>query len=404
MRTNKIRQILPLLMICGLVVSCRSQEGSGPNDGVVVTESPQPTALPTPEPPEQPTATATIEPTATLEPTATTEPTSTPEPTATRQPSFFTVGGFDFQQQGPVLNVGGGSAWDSGQTFMPDVFFDGELFHMFYVGFRGRQSDGGAIGYASSPDGISWTKHPDNPVLVGTAEFPNLVAPEVLFDGNQWLMYVNAGDNSSPIGPAILRATAPSVSGPWSLSEEPVLSQRGLRPWDRKSQPSTILPTDDGFAMYYMGVGGLGIQMGLATSPDGINWTRHDDPATTDRFDGSDPILAVGPAESWDLASAGTLEVIQNNGRWELFYTGTDTDPFAVTRDSILQKKPVGIGYATSEDGITWVKWDDNPVITISENCWPLLGTIVVDSTYYIYHDRNCGFEGIGVIQGTISR
>ncbi len=298
--------------------------------------------------------------------------------------------------------MGGGSAWDSFQTFMPDVFYHDGQFHMFYVGSNNARV-GGAIGYATSTDGLNFTKHPDNPVLVGTAEFPNLVAPELFFDGQQWVMYVNGGEAGVPIGEAILRATASELSGPWHLLPEPMMGVRGLRPWDRKSQPATIFQMDEGLAMYYMGIGGLGIQMGLAHSPDGINWTRHDNPDTGDRLEGSDPILAVGATESWDVAAVGTLEVLRTDDQWQMFYIGSMTDPFAVTRDSILTKKPVGIGFATSEDGVQWTKHPENPVITLLENCWPLLGAVLVDDTYFIYYDQNCGFEGISVLTGSIA-
>ena len=85
-----------------------------------------------------------------------------------------------------------------------------------------------------------------------------------------------------------------------------------------------------------------------------------------------------------------------------MFYVGTTTDPFAVTFNSVLQKKPVRIGYAVSEDGIHWEKHPQNPVIQLMENCFTLLDTVKVEAQYYIYYDRECGNDGIGVLTGTI--
>ncbi len=398
------RQILLFTSILiYLLVACQGTNIQVASTGGELTAQP---TLPPSATPNPPIATPTSEPTPTHTsqpiPTATAIPTDTPTPTATIVPAFQHKEGFDFSKEdGLALRAGSGNAWDSFQAFMPDVFFHDGLFHMFYVGAPNAQ-EGSAIGYATSRHGLSFTKHIDNPVLVGTDAFPSLVAPELFFDGNQWVMFVNAGDAGIPIGDTILRATAPELSGPWTLSETPLMSNRGLRPWDRQSQPAAVLQTEDGLDMYYMGIGGIGFQMGLAHSTDGLNWTLHDDPETGDRFEGSDPILPVGPEGSWDSASAASLEVILNEGRYEMFYTGSTTDPFAVTTASIQIKKPTHIGYATSSNGVEWVKHEANPVITLQENCWPLLGSVLVDGTYFIYYDQNCGFKGIGVISGTL--
>ena len=47
----------------------------------------------------------------------------------------------------------------------PHVLWDAQtrLFRMWYSG--GEQNEPNAIGYATSPDGLRWTKHPANPVF-----------------------------------------------------------------------------------------------------------------------------------------------------------------------------------------------------------------------------------------------
>jgi hypothetical protein len=58
---------------------------------------------------------------------------------------------------GPVLS-GTDGEWDEGRISLGDVFFDGAGFHMWY-------GANGQIGYATSTDGVSWTKSISNPVL-----------------------------------------------------------------------------------------------------------------------------------------------------------------------------------------------------------------------------------------------
>ncbi len=77
---------------------------------------------------------------------------------------------------------------------------------MWYLGVD--QNFDGATGYATSPDGITWTKDTLNPVLEpGSAgEWDNVAAAAgaVLFDGSHYRMWYDSfdGDNSS-IGVAV---------------------------------------------------------------------------------------------------------------------------------------------------------------------------------------------------------
>ncbi len=66
-----------------------------------------------------------------------------------------------------VLDFGENYAWDYYGVGEPTVIKDGELYKMWYAGYDGWYW---RIGYATSPDGINWTKHPGNPVLSEGAE------------------------------------------------------------------------------------------------------------------------------------------------------------------------------------------------------------------------------------------
>ena len=69
-------------------------------------------------------------------------------------------------ERNPVLSPTAG-AWDNSTVAAPRVLYDGSTFRMWYWGFATDQEwtkGPGHIGYASSPDGITWTKYP-KPVL-----------------------------------------------------------------------------------------------------------------------------------------------------------------------------------------------------------------------------------------------
>ena len=68
----------------------------------------------------------------------------------------------------PVLSAETG--WEKAAVMSPHVFWDGheKLFKMWYSG--GEQYEPNAIGYATSPDGITWTKYQANPIFFADLE------------------------------------------------------------------------------------------------------------------------------------------------------------------------------------------------------------------------------------------
>lgn len=68
----------------------------------------------------------------------------------------------------PVLSAEAG--WEKVAVMSPHVIWDGheKLFKMWYSG--GEQYEPNAIGYATSPDGIIWTKHQANPIFLASPE------------------------------------------------------------------------------------------------------------------------------------------------------------------------------------------------------------------------------------------
>ncbi|UCD38507.1 MAG: T9SS type A sorting domain-containing protein, partial [Fidelibacterota bacterium] len=96
----------------------------------------------------------------------------------------------------PVLDVGPPGSWDDAVTWTPSVIYDGTLFHMWYSGHDGSIY---RIGYATSPDGVVWTKYDGNPVLEPTEawEGNEVWLPAVAFDGttyhNMWYSGYSGG-------------------------------------------------------------------------------------------------------------------------------------------------------------------------------------------------------------------
>lgn len=78
----------------------------------------------------------------------------------------------------PILPVGVPSDWDMSIVTKPTVVFNNITYKMWYGGDSG-------IGYATSTDGVHWTKYENNPVLVKDSTDPQEIAigePDVIYD------------------------------------------------------------------------------------------------------------------------------------------------------------------------------------------------------------------------------
>lgn len=339
-------------------------------------------------------STPTVEP-----PTSTPIPTTAPNtPTPTHIPNAIPteeVGAslFQFYEGNPVFQQSNNPSWDNVYMDPGAMIYYNGMFHMFFNGINGFPASVG-VGYATSSDGYHWTRQVSEPLLqgrqvVGTnLSGSNFFVTSVLVEGDgTWVLYfyTQKGNNFNG-GSEIGRATAPTPTGPWTLNPDPVLSTGPKGSWDgvQVTAPD-VHKTNDGYVMYYDAHGNETTSMiGMATSTDGIHWTKYNDPATTDTaFADSDPVLKVG-ASGWDSTRVIDPNVVQTPDGWVMIYLATTgAGKFAGTDFSF--------GAATSTDGIHWKKSTQNPILSNRDHKqWvsTYLATLLfIDNTYYLYFD-----------------
>jgi len=314
----------------------------------------------------------------------------------------------------PILGKGPAGSWDDTTVWAPAVVFQDGLYHMFYSGARGgwagENGQTFSIGYATSTDGLVWEKYSGNPVFKANGTGFDAAAvgwSAVLVEGDTWVLYYFAEKTFGYDG-VIGRATAPGPTGPWTRSEDPVLMDGSPTEWDALGIiPLSVIATDQGYVMYYVGgriISETGGMIGLATSPDGITWTKYDDPTTTEPpYAESDPVLPLG-LEGWTMVTLNESCVRKTAAGWEMFYSERGS--------SKSERIPAyRIGYATSDDGIHWTKYSGFPILTYKDD--PAASTslqllpysvVVNDSTYLLYYDYRWSTGSIGVAMGTVTR
>jgi len=141
--------------------------------------------------------------------------------------------------------------------------------------------------------------------------------------------------------PSLVRAD--SGTGWTKYSGNPVL---GPTPgaWDSGSTTAPVVLYDGSvYRMWYDGSHVTATGIGFANSTDGIHWTKY-----------PQPVLQPGPAGSWDSSQVKLGSVIWNGTIFLMAYFGENATTFVNG----------AIGIAGSKDGITWVKYSGNPVLT----------------------------------------
>lgn len=243
---------------------------------------------------------------------------------------------------------------------------------MWYVGTStGSRSPDKAFGYATSDDGITWTPHPDNPILAGKdiPYGPHLQTPCVLFDEEEqifkmWFVVLPGKEhNHQVLGYATSnngrewkihpKPIAPSARGPcvikvapnhyrmWANSDsgpdEPgnlfsniyeFNSTDGIH-WQRAAKPA-VVPTGrlkscvypwvskigDTYYMWYGGhIDGGMFELVGATSKDGTNWNTRDTRGAFPATEGK---------TRFDSRYTSTPCVLQHGHKLLLYYSARD--------------------------------------------------------------------------------
>jgi len=150
-------------------------------------------------------------------------------------------------------------------------------YHMWYTGQTQKNS---WIGYATSPDGRNWRRASNKPVI-SSEEFWEDVAvmcPHVLWDEKEQLyrMWYSAGQQYEPN--AIGYATSPDGVRWTKWPSNPIFVANPSKEWEQhKVTACQVIPHGQGYIMFYIGFRDEHrAHIGLACSRDGIgNWQRH---------------------------------------------------------------------------------------------------------------------------------
>jgi hypothetical protein len=273
--------------------------------------------------------------------TASTEP--APSPRATAGPALFHL-------VGNVPVIGHAIVPDRGAVLPGAVAVaDGE-YHAWVVTF-GNGPSAHDLRHLTSPDAITWTVAVDPSLEAlgdGLAD-PGAIPTSIVRGDGEWVMYFRGAPASDRQAGEVWRATAPSLGGPWSTDGVAVVERGPAGSWDSGGLDfPSVVRLGDGYVLLYSGVDFAHPEagsLGLATSADGIAWTKH-----------GEPVVAPGLCGAHDARAVQQPRLVLLDDRLFLAYAG-----YAGALDS-----SASVGLAESTDGgATWTcAWPASAVDT----------------------------------------
>jgi predicted GH43/DUF377 family glycosyl hydrolase len=222
--------------------------------------------------------------------------------------------GITWTKQGAVLNPGPAGSWMDIGPWGPSVLYENGVYKMWFVGAKYPLSYRNGIGYATSTDGKNWIMDAQ-PVVPLSATIGATLNPAVIKMGEVYDLFVGITSSTTDYSTDIILMTS-SDGRAWT-NKGVVMSARKDLPW----QQSGILPCDviydEGkLKMFYTGFLGQTFSLGYAESSQGTSWDNS----------GVVPILTTSDTPPWTTKSVGFPAVMRDSdGKLKMWFSGIST-------------------------------------------------------------------------------
>jgi hypothetical protein len=258
-------------------------------------------------------------------------------------------------EQNPVLSPRPGR-WDAQFRERGWVLKDGGIYHLWYTGAERGGSCPGALGYATSSDGLSWVRQSESPVYMETwIEDATVVKQGGIFymfaegvEDQAQLLTSQDGAHWDRVGTLDIRREDGSRLSRGPFGTPAVLYKEGI---------------------WYLFYERLDDGIWLATSRDLKTFTNVSD----------QPVLGLGPGP-YDEIRVSMNQVFEYAGRYYAYYNGQGRSSRWTTN------------IAVSDDLVHWAKYAGNPlsdqVISIAVADGPKVRLYVMSPEVQVYLPR----------------
>ena len=226
----------------------------------------------------------------------------------------------------------------------------------------------------------SWADYPANPIIKktnNTYESGGVIQPCVVYENGTYKMWFSSITSNAAC--VINYATSPDGIN-WTRNATPVITPGQGTTWDAASTiAGPVIKVDNTYRMYYTGFSNRynNWNIGLATSPDGITWTKS-----------MQPVLLGTSGDEYQI---GATDVLKFNNKYYLYY-------------GIINVQTYKIFVAVSDDGLSWTRYSGNPVLTGTqswESTGVAYGTVAQDGNILRMAFQNGAMSGFGFATST---
>lgn len=221
----------------------------------------------------------------------------------------------------PVLGPAEPGEWDDGERYPMQVIEVDGTYHLFYNGQpEGTgQFEAAEVGHATSTDGVAWELDPANPVLTlgaaGEWDDNALWGVAIIHDESGFRMWYSGFDADEVLG-RVGYATSSDATTWTKHTGNPIMDVGPTGSFDDEIvMPGTVIFEDGLYRMWYMSSRELSNpsdydwQIGYAESEDGLSWSRHPEPV-------------LSPGAQWESWLVYNPSVLFDGSAFHMWYTG----------------------------------------------------------------------------------
>lgn len=256
----------------------------------------------------------------------------------------------------PVFVSGGANSWDAKIRERGWILHEGGAFHLWYTGYDGTSTGLRQLGYATSADGLRWTRWPANPLRTDRW----IEDMTVVKQGETYFMFAEGAAENH----AELLTSKDRVHWQWEGPLDVRLAD-GTQPAKRPCGTPTIWIENDVWYLLYEWLD-RGVWLAKSRDPLSRVWANVVDT----------PVLSPGP-DAFDKDLIAIDQVIHYGNAYFAFYHASGGGMPRTWNTNI----------ARSHDLIHWEKYAGNPIIAENRSSGIVVGT---DSEMRMYtmHDR----------------
>jgi hypothetical protein len=256
----------------------------------------------------------------------------------------------------PVFVAGGASCWDSKIRERGWIMREGGCYHLWYTGYDGTREGIKRLGYATSVDGLRWTRSALNPLCPNRWIEDMMVVKQC---GTYYMFAEGAADGHSE-----LFTSTDRVNWKWQ-GPLIILLADGQHEAKKPCGTPTVWIENCVWYLFYEWHD-RGVWLARSCDPLSRIWTNIDD----------NPVLVPGPDE-YDEEQIAVNQIVRYGGAYFAFYHGRGTEFPQVWNTHI----------ARSTDLIHWEKYPGNPIIAGNKSSGI---AVPAGSTFRLYtmHDQ----------------